>query len=127
MILLFKILCITISGGVFPISFILDWNDSYFTMVACGLSHLYCHKFLDVFEYYCILFKYTLAYLCVVNFAYAISKWSTIFKFVTFVSAIVLPWCLYLCLSSFCWWSCISSNSYISIHKYIYMAIITKT
>ena len=36
--------------GVFPVIFILDWNDSEFTIAACGSSHLYCHKLLDVFE-----------------------------------------------------------------------------
>ena len=110
------------STRVFPFIWNLDLNDQ--NLLSYRWAHL-CNamNFQMILSSSCYtLYNYTLAllylgiiYFCIVYFTFAISKWSTIFKYYTFIFSI---------FSSCCGSNSRSSNCYSSFNKYVCITII---
>ena len=77
--------------------------------------------------FYCIIHRcyytnvFCIIYLCIAYFPYNGAQFSNITSLFFFI---VSCCCFYLCFSSSCWLSWISSNCYISYYKYIFIVII---
>ena len=101
------------SSGVFPVTLILDLNDSDSIILSFGASLYYCHKLLPyaliciiainlmfLNSYQCILLNYTLTsqylfffcmiWLSIIYITYTLSEWHKIFKCYFFISFICL-------------------------------------